>query len=128
MSSASVVRPLAVPASRHAPTHPTTPCPASRGGGNIALKGFYCFIKWLYIYFNQYHAPITTTTTTTTEVTPMYNPHKVHVIYTAKDGADVSVGVREPSPAVLELLAKLVQQSGHVPAGDFVLSANRGDE
>lgn len=124
MSSASVVRPLAVPASRHAPTHPATPCPASRGGGNIPPKTFYCFIKWLYIYFNQYHAPITTTA----EVSPMYNPHKLHVIYTAKDGSDVSVVVREPSPAVLELLAKLVQQSGHVPAGDFVLSANRGDE
>ena len=58
----------------------------------------------------------------------MYNPHRLHVVYTAQDGADVSVVVRDPSPAVLELLAKLVVQSGHVPAGDFILSANREDK
>jgi hypothetical protein len=58
----------------------------------------------------------------------MYNPHRLHVVYTAQDGADVSVVVREPSPAVLDLLAKLVVQSGHVPAGDFILSANREDK
>ena len=55
----------------------------------------------------------------------MYNPHKLHVMYTAQDGAEVSVIVREPSPQVLFLLSQITDTSGHITASEFLLKARQ---